>query len=358
MKRFLKGALCFLPFVILIVGVNFYADPANVLRTGYERTVAEILAGGENASNLRNMDDRLFMEEYVSLRKEPIGTLVLGSSHSMQITKELTGDENTFCAGMTGADLRDCISAYRLFRENGFTPERVILVVDCWFLCEETQEPRAMTDGYEAFCKENGLMPVQTEAARFSLKKLTQKWSQAVSLPYFQSSLDYLKKGLQNDRDPVATDSFYTDTDMRRADGTYCYNQELRNVQEDQTHDRAVNYIIATPEFAKNFTTVSANLENQLIAFITSMQEDGVQVALMLPPFHPEYYTYMTQTELYTKILMVEPVVQQIAETCGVRLFGSFDPSKCGLSALDFYDGLHCSDQAMYRFYPENLFDL
>ena len=77
MKRFLKGALCFLPFVILIVGVNFYADPANVLRTGYERTVAEILAGEENASNLRNMDDRLFMEEYVSLRKEPIGTLVL-----------------------------------------------------------------------------------------------------------------------------------------------------------------------------------------------------------------------------------------------------------------------------------------
>ena len=61
-----------------------------------------------------------------------------------------------------------------------------------------------------------------------------------------------------------------------------------------------------------------------------------MQVALMLPPFHPEYYTYMTQTELYTKILMVEPVVQQIAETCGVRLFGSFDPSKCGLSALDF----------------------
>ena len=36
-------------------------------------------------------------------------------------------------------------------------------------------------------------------------------------------------------------------------------------MQEDQTHDRAVNYIIATPEFAKNFTTVSANLENQLI---------------------------------------------------------------------------------------------
>lgn len=36
----------------------------------------------------------------------------------MQVTSELTGDPNTFCAGVTGADLRDCISIYRLFREQ------------------------------------------------------------------------------------------------------------------------------------------------------------------------------------------------------------------------------------------------
>lgn len=356
MKRFLKGVLCFLPFAALVICINFYADPANVLRTGYERAVADILVSGQNASNLRNMDDRLFMEEYAAMRQQPIDTLVLGSSHSMQITKELTGDANTFCAGMTGADLRDCISAYRMFREKGFSPKRVILVVDCWFLCENTQEPRAMTDGYVAFCEEEGLTPVVSADSGSGWKQLLEKWKQALSLPYFQSSIDYLKKGLQENRDPVATDAFYTDTDMRRSDGTYCYNFELRNVREEETHERAVNYIIATPDFARNFTVISSELEAQLAAFIRSMQEDGVQVALMLPPFHPDYYVHMTQTELYANILAVEPAVEQIAQTCGVKLFGSFDPAKCGLTAIDFYDGLHCSDQAMYQFYPANLF--
>ena len=48
---------------------------------------------------------------------------MLGSSRSMQVTKELTGVENTFCAGVTGADLRDGISTYMLFREQGLQPE-------------------------------------------------------------------------------------------------------------------------------------------------------------------------------------------------------------------------------------------
>ena len=78
-------------------GCQFYADPANVLRTGYERTVAEILAGEENASNLRNMDDRLFMEEYVSLEKNPLVRWFLDPVIPCRSQKELTGDENTFC---------------------------------------------------------------------------------------------------------------------------------------------------------------------------------------------------------------------------------------------------------------------
>ena len=107
MKKLLLAALVFVPFVALVVGVNFYADPANVLRPGYEAQVAQILADGQNASNIRNMDDRALIQEYMERSDGAIDTLILGSSHSMQITSGITGDAATFCAGVTGADLRN-----------------------------------------------------------------------------------------------------------------------------------------------------------------------------------------------------------------------------------------------------------
>ena len=38
-----------------------------------------------------------------------------------------------------------------------------------------------------------------------------------------------MKKGLQHDRDPVPTMDFYSEADMRRADGSYGYNAKMRN---------------------------------------------------------------------------------------------------------------------------------
>lgn len=357
MKRVLKSALVFLPFVALILFVNWYADPGNVLRGGYEQSVAAILASGQNAANLRNMDDRAFMKAYVPMRTQPIDTLVLGSSHCMQITKELTGDENTFCAGVTGADLRDCISIYRLVRENGFAPKRVILTVDCWFLSAGTLEKRAMTDGYNEFCRENGFEPLRSSKMDLYLQALEKK-GQAISIPYFQTSLDYLKKGLQKNRDAVPTMEPYAEGAMRRADGSYCYEASYRNATEDEARARAADCVVAKPEFAVNFNGVSDDLVAQMSAFIDAMKADGAQVALMLAPFHPLYYDHMvSQTDNYVEILATQSLITEIAQEHDVPLFGSYSPYDCGLTAADFYDGLHCSQEAMYRFYPQGLFD-
>ncbi|MEG1381133.1 MAG: hypothetical protein RSC73_02715 [Ruthenibacterium sp.] len=356
MKKLCKAALCFLPFVCLLVCVNWYADPANVLRGDYEQKVAAILASGENATNLRNMDDRTFMKTYANLRTQPIDTLVLGSSHAMQITKELTGDENTFCAGVTGADLRDCISIYELFKSKNFAPKRVIIAVDSWFLSEGTLEKRAMTDGYTAFCKQQGFAPLKSSKLELWLQAAEKK-GQAFSIPYFQTSLDYIKRGLIADRNAVPTQDFYTVTDMRRADGSYCYNEKLRTILPEETAARAANVIVAKPEFARNFNGVSEPLLRQLEAFVRSLQADGVQVALMLAPFHPDYYDYMcTQTDSYVPLLGTQTLVSELAKKLDVPLFGSYNPYDCGLTAIDFYDGIHCTDTAMTQFYPENLF--
>lgn len=356
MKRVLKSFLIFLPFVLLIVCVNVYADPANVLNIGYERQVAEILTQGKNVENLRNMDDRAFMGEYAAMRTEPVGTLALGSSHSMQLTKELTGDEAFFCAGVTGADMRDCISIYRLFKNKGLLPKRVILSVDYWFLSEGTFETRAMTDGYVQFCRDHGLQALQADWVN-SVRQKIEKRGQAFSIPYFQKSLKYMQKGLHRESEPIPTDVHKSSGNMRRADGSYCYEEWYRDAPQEDINIRAEGNILSKPSFASDFTGVSKELVRQMEVFLQEMQEDGVQVAVLFAPYHPAYYDFMAASDdNYVEILDTERLVTELAQKNGAKVFGSFNPHVLGLTEADFYDGLHCSEEAMYRFYPEDLF--
>lgn len=356
MKQLVKAALCFLPLLLLVVAVNWYADPGNAIRSDYEKKVAVIMARGENAANIGNMDDRALMRAYLPMRTQPIDTLVLGSSHSMQITPRLTGDVNTFCAGMTGADLRDVISVYALVRQNGFVPKRVILVADSWFISEGVQEKRAMTEGYLAFCKQRGFEPVQTDTSALVRQQIEKKM-QIFSIPYFQSSLNFLQSGGHRLREPVATTQPYAESSMRRADGTYVYDAEYRNLDNGYADQNVSDMKRVMPEFARNFDGISQRLVEQLRAFLQQLRADGCEVVMMLAPFHPDFYEYMVQPDSgYQGVLETEQAFVQIAQQEGVRLFGSYSPEACGLTAKDFYDGLHCTEQAMQQFYPSDLF--
>lgn len=354
MKRLIQSALLFLPLVVLLAFVNWYADPANLLRDGYERQAAEVLASGQNAAGLMNMDDRTFIRDYVQLRTRPVGTLALGSSHSMQLTAELTGDPDFFCAGVTGADLRDCISIYRLFCEEGLAPQRVILVVDSWFLCENTLDERAMTDGYVDFCTENGFTPFG-RYDEWNWLVVKQRAS-LFSIPYFQSSLDFMKRGMHRTRDIVPTPEHTAEGAMRRADGSYCYEAEYRNAPLEYVRDLARLSISDPPVYAGDFTGVTGGLVEQLRVFLQEMQADGVQVAVMLAPYHPLFYAHMCESDSYRDFLSTEGIIRQMAAELEIPVFGALDPAACGLDETDFYDAQHCREESMYRFYPEDLF--
>ncbi len=354
MKKLIGAFLVFLPFIAVIVGVNYYADPANILQVGYEQEVAQIMASGQNASNIRNMDDRSLIREYAENTTMTIDTLLLGSSHSMQLTKDIIGDENTFCAGVTGSDLRDCISIWRLMLQSGQSPKRVLLTMDPWMLAEGCLDNRAMTDGYVQFCKENQLPSLASESNwRVKLEKL----SQAFSLVYFQSSVVYLQQGLQNTKAPIPTTEFYTETDIRRADGSYGYGAELRNVTDENMYDRVKNYILFKPELMSKFDGISQTLYKQLSLFLDELKQDGREVVLFLSPFNNAYYDHMvTQTDNYVEILSVEPLLRELAQEKQIKVVGSYSPYECGMTQIDFYDGLHCSSESIARFWPDDAF--
>lgn len=342
-KKLLRSLGLLVLFLVVVFGVNLLVDPANLASDRYAQQAAEIMASGQNVTNLRNLDDRELIRQYAALRTQPVEVLVLGSSRSMQVTKELTGVENTFCAGVTGADLRDGISTYMLFREQGLQPEKVVLCADYWFLSQGNLDARALTEGYEAFCAQTQRRPLRTASrTQARLKELA-------SFSYFQSSIELLLKdrGRLQLAASEAADNLYA---TRRADGSYSYEQAYRTRGAEAIEKDAAENCIYNA-LAASFSGVDAELCAQMEAFIALMQADGVEVVLQLAPVHPVYYAHMEKDPAYAEILTTEDYFYAVAEKYGIACYGGYDPAEFGMTGEDFYDAQHPSADGMYAYF-------
>ena len=346
LRRLLRTLALLAVFPAVILLVNLTADPAHILTDRYAGEVADILLGGKNATNMDNLDDRDLLVRYFDRRQTPVRVLTLGSSRSMQVTKELTGCGESFCAGVTGADLRDCISIYQMAKQQGLQPEKVIFCAEYWFLSEGNLDPRANTEGYEDFCAQTGNTPLRT-ASREAVRR-----KELLSLSYFQSSLQYLLDGER--RKLTATDAPDGPYATRRADGSYSYEEDYRRRPQEQVDGDARDCCIKN-SLQQGFTGVNDALLRQTGDLIAMMQQDGAEVVLQLAPFHPVYYEYMAGAEKYREILATEQVYRDLADRYGIPCCGGYDPAAFGMTNADFYDAQHPSAEGIYRYFGKTL---
>ena len=75
---------------------------------------------------------------------------------------------------------------------------------------------------------------------------------------------------------------------------------------------------------------------------------------LVLSPWHPSLYDYLlNESELHQGFFQVEPYLRNYCRENNIPLYGSYDPSCIeGLEELDFFDGLHCKDSGIAKFFP------
>lgn len=346
MKQLFRIIALLLLFLAVIFSFNYAVDPANVFYDKYEETVADILTSGHNATGVENMDDRRLLQLLAQRRTQPIHTLVLGSSRAMQITPRVTGQADTFVAGVTGSDLRDCISGYFLFKNAGLEPSTVVLSAEFWYLSRGNMDNRALTAEYEAFCQAQGLAPVKTSSARLN------KLKNFFSFPYFQSSVEYVVKGKRKTL-PTPTDEFYTKSAVKRPDGSYGYEEVLRSAPPSVADGRAADKRIAD-NLAAGFSDMDPSLCAQFDAFVGALVAEGKEVRLLLSPVHPDYYALMQeQPDRYALVFDTEAFYREIGEKHGVAVYGSFDPAPLGVTNADFYDEVHPREDALLRYYDQ-----
>ena len=342
-KKLIISLIMLLSFIVVVFAVNILVDPANLVKVTYEKEVAKILAGGKNATNMENLDDRELIKQYLDISDKQIDILALGSSRSMQLTKDVVGNENFFVAGVTGAELRDCINIYYLFKKADKQPKKVILFTEFWFFSQGNLDPRADTQEYENFCREINSQPFLIQSRKVTrLKEL-------LSFPYFQNSIKYLLSGEK--RPPVvATDKADGFLATRRYDGSYSYEESYRLSKNISPDNMAKDFTVKNSIFL-SYTGNDEKLCFQFEKFIEKMQEDGVEVELVISPFHPIVYDYMANSEKYKDPMETEKYFHEVAKKYNIPCYGSYNPSALGLTNTDFYDAQHPNAQAIYKYY-------
>ncbi len=354
-KLLLKGLLVTVPLALLLITVNYRVDGSAVLRGDkFELEVAQAWLSDKAVGNFTNaINERSVMRLYVENLNQPLDTLVLGSSRAMQITAASTGAEGYFFnAGMTGADRKDILSTFYLFDRADKLPENLVIAVDPWifFDSEEALNFRSDDNLYREFLSQR--LGMETE---YTPEDQSVRRKALTSPAYFQENIQYFYSDHSEEERPtiLANRMDDLDEDIRLADGTQWYSASVRNASQDQVDHNALE--VANVDYAQlyGFTDVDEELLRQFQAFISYAVNRGVNVTLVLTPFHPIYWDMLSVNPDYSGVQQAEQAMRNLAAQQGVLLVGSYNPTDANVSNEDFYDGLHIRRESICKYYDD-----
>ena len=328
------------------------------------RTVVDLMLGGYDVTNFEQMDERSVVSLYAQdvPEDERPSVISIGSSRVLQFNREVIGTDSYFSMGVTGADVRDNMTSYYVMVRAGKAPDVLVWSVDPWVLygSEKAFDSRADSELYNEFLTK--VLGVETD---YEEPDKVELWKALADPAYFQGNMDYymaIRSGAAVTDDEgneipfkaVTGDVYDNDASIKRSDGSVLYSKEFREQNQDQILFNAMNACNTfNSVHMEGFTELSAKQEQAFDAFIRYAQSNGTTVILVLCPWHPYLYDFLLwQEDDHQGFLQVENWIRQYAHDNQVPLYGSYDPLQLGMEEMDFFDGLHCKDIGLKKFFP------
>lgn len=356
--RLALGAALFAPIVLFMMAFNYTVDCSGMFQGDQTlRAIVEMLFAGSNVAGYDQFNERQrdMLELVVEKFDTAPNTVAIGSSRILQMNTELAGLEQGefFNCGLTGADFLDILGSYYLFEKNGKLPETLIVGVDPWAFNANSVDARSDKTLYAEFL--TNCLGIDTP---YTAPDAREKWTALYSPSYFQDNVSYLRRTGGEIVQPtvVSGEALYEQsTEVKMADGSILYPIEMREKSQQAIDDDALattNYGMLNLE---DYEELDAERMELFEAFLTYVRGKGVNVIVLLSPYHPIDYDYMSETkpEHYASFLATEPAVRRIAAACGVPVYGSYNPYAIpGVTNADFYDALHCRGECIAKFFP------
>lgn len=362
-KTLFKLALC-VPVLVFMVWFSYTVDRSGLFQGELApRRIVDLMLQGYDVTNFDSMDEREVVQLYAQDVPETPQVIGVGSSRVLQFSREVIGTDSFFNMGVTGADVRDNMTSYYKMVTYGKVPDVLVWSVDPWIFYDDPMayDERADADLYNEFLTK--VLGVPTD---YEEPDQVELWKALAEPAYFQGNVDYFVKnrgqdvvtddeGNAIDFNPVQGDPYAQPTNIKRSDGSVLYETTFR----DQTQDQILALAAAActtfnSVHMEGFDAMGETAMAAFEAFIDYAHEQGTMVILVLSPWHPYLYDYLlTETDLHRGFFQVENWVRQYCAEHGVPLYGSYDPSCIeGIEELDFFDGLHCKDTGIRKFFP------
>lgn len=351
MKKLIASILLFIPLLLLLIGVNYFGDPANVFHANeLVDSVFEITSSGKNADGVSNYADRLFVERRITAMTEPPTVAVIGSSRTAQLDSFIIG-EDCFNASVAGATLEDAAAIYEIYRECGLVPKRVILCVEPWYFDVNKNDVRYglyLSDYYESFIRRN----IDKNYKYTGETLFSKNAKELFSLGYFQTSANTLiNSGFSSPvRLATASDANETNTGMIRSDGSFVYPNSYLRASEQDVFARMSAAHLGILESLRDSNGIDENNRAIFEALVNDIISDGSELSLLISPYHPYVYDEVMEDPgaSYT-LLGIEAYLEELSAEKGIELIGSYSPYEVGFGVPAFIDALHITYDKTYE---------
>ena len=335
--------MALLPISIIIAIVNYKVDPANIFtEEAYIDGIAKIIINRHNVSNISNYDERLLLKKIVSNLKFQPDRVILGSSRIMEIGSDFYPTDTVINCGVSHANIYDITALCGILAENKRLPKKLLINLDPFTLSDKvTNEWLSIASDYK-FMLNNMQFSNQTEDKSDNLFN-DKRFKSILSFSYFKESLNFIVN--RNSKMYLDIGRSIPYPNGRFFDGTISYSKAYTNP------DTLAFETIAKEYAVKNS---NGNLDNEKVIILDKLIDylisKNIIVEFVMIPFHPFYYTTLNSYHK-NELIEYEKFYINFASKKGIKILGSFNPSKYGLINSNFYDAFHPSKQAIKKIF-------
>ncbi|MFK8030014.1 MAG: acyltransferase family protein [Gammaproteobacteria bacterium] len=329
-------------------------QPAN----GYEHYLARVLSVSDQVY-YGNMDDRKFIEGRLVNSLDSVHTVVMGSSRLMELGSRSLG-ETVLNVSVSAASVEDYL-AFTAEAVAKLHPDRVVLGADPWLFNangnqERWQSSKALFEHWRQTIANDvdAKTPAESSGtvavASGNRVKDAQPFLDEREQNADQSLLQRIFQRVNTGEALVARDTSIEAVAKKTREGAHVYNTasvELSPVVIRKAFDALLNYSMEDYTF-------DTQARETYVGLIRWLQSKGIQVTLVLAPYHPELYARMkTEAPVFAD---TEQQFITLANELNIDIAGSHNPDVIGCSDQSFYDGMHakvpCLTKAL-QYVPE-----
>jgi hypothetical protein len=294
-----------------------------------------------------NLNIRRLRDETVQRLQATPDVVLLGASHWQEAHAGLVKGLKMYNAHVHRDFWEDPLGVVEIFAKYDRLPKRMIIAIrDNQFMPVAKRPDYLWEPGipyYRDFADRVGLekesywatLPYNRVRALFSLSMLFDnfsRWYNASERPHMTRERDFEA------------------LDVLLPDGSIVWSRKHRDIF---THERAKREALTFAALKREHPPVIDPKGIEAFnALLTYLKSQGVKVYLVHPPFNPTYWQAVQGSAYMTTLREVEAQTQKFAADHGLKVFGSFDPSKVGCVAQDYIDAEHANPKCL-----KNVFD-